>query len=60
MRQRDIDGALRHIERMREGLTKDYERAMRKLDNDERDLLGLKRDDEPPSAHGDRARSDEQ
>lgn len=40
--RKDIDGALRHIERIREATTRDYERAMRKLDNDERDLLGLK------------------
>lgn len=40
--RKDIDGALRHIERIREATTRDYERAMRKLDNDERELLDLK------------------
>lgn len=44
-RHQDIDSALAHIERMRQATTLEYERAMRKLDNDERDLLGLKRCD---------------
>lgn len=43
MSTRDIDGALAHIDRMRKAARNDYERTMRKLDNDERDLLGLKR-----------------
>jgi hypothetical protein len=50
--RKDIDGALRHIERIREATTRDYERAMRKLDNDERDLLGLKRDDDEQAEGG--------
>jgi hypothetical protein len=41
-KRQDIDEALRHIDRLRTATTRDYERAMRKLDNDERDLLGLK------------------
>ena len=48
----NVDSAMRHIDRMRTALTADYERAMRKLDEDERDLLGLK----PDRGHGQGAR----
>lgn len=37
-----IDRALAHIDQMRQTLRADFERAMAKLDADERELLGLR------------------
>jgi hypothetical protein len=44
--RRGIDAGLAHIDRMRKKLREDFDRAMAKLDADERELLGLRADQE--------------